>query len=180
MPTLTCEVKSTYMVASIPLFNSLSLLFLCCCCCCCCCRCRCRCRGPHADFLVPGTCRLTREGEVRWTTFSIFGGQERWRSEGIQLGGVRSARGVVGNWFDKDFDPHGPCGPNGFWKLSDSDPKGELQRVLKHDFLPLMDGPVVSASDDEDDPDYEEQTGGSFEIILPDDLEFISFGLDSE
>jgi hypothetical protein len=48
-----------------------------------------------------GTARLTQEGEVRWTTFSIFGGQERWRSEGIQVGGRRSARGVVGNWFDK-------------------------------------------------------------------------------
>lgn len=44
---------------------------------------------------------MTREGEVRWTTYSIFNGEERWKSEGIQLGGVRSARGVVGNWFDK-------------------------------------------------------------------------------
>lgn len=27
--------------------------------------------------------------------------EERWRSEGIQIGGVRSARGVLGYWFDK-------------------------------------------------------------------------------
>lgn len=27
--------------------------------------------------------------------------EERWRSEGIQVGGIRSARGVFGNWFDK-------------------------------------------------------------------------------
>jgi hypothetical protein len=26
--------------------------------------------------------------------------EERWRSEGIQIGGLRSARGVFGNWFD--------------------------------------------------------------------------------
>lgn len=48
-----------------------------------------------------GTVRLTLEGEVRWTTFSIFGGVERWRSESIQVGGVRSAKGVLGHWFDK-------------------------------------------------------------------------------
>lgn len=53
------------------------------------------------EFNVKGTVRLTKEGEVRWTTFSIFHGVERWRSEGVQIGGVRSARGVVGNWFDR-------------------------------------------------------------------------------
>lgn len=47
-----------------------------------------------------GSVRLTREGEVRWTSHSIFNGQERWRSESIQVGGLRSAK-VVGNWFDK-------------------------------------------------------------------------------
>ena len=39
--------------------------------------------------------------------------EERWRSEGIQIGGIRSARGILGNWFDKDFDLHGPVGPTG-------------------------------------------------------------------
>ena len=32
---------------------------------------------------------------------SRFSREERWRSEGIQIGGVRSARGVLGYWFDK-------------------------------------------------------------------------------
>ena len=45
--------------------------------------------------------------------------EERWRSEGIQVGGIRSGRGVLGNWFDKDFDRHGPAGPTAFWKVSD-------------------------------------------------------------
>jgi hypothetical protein len=26
---------------------------------------------------------------------------------------------VIGTWFDKDFDPHGPAGPTAFWKISD-------------------------------------------------------------
>ncbi|KAK5076386.1 hypothetical protein LTS08_007018 [Lithohypha guttulata] len=56
---------------------------------------------------------------IRWTTWSVFGGEERWRSEGVQIGGLKSARGILGNWFDKDFDRHGPCGPTGFWKMSD-------------------------------------------------------------
>jgi hypothetical protein len=101
-----------------------------------------------------GTCRLTREGEVRWTTFSIFQGQERWRSEGVQVGGVRSARGVLGNWFDKDYDPHGPCGPTAFWKISDRDSKDEDGHVLYSDFLPLLDG-AEAAGDAEDGEDGE-------------------------
>lgn len=32
---------------------------------------------------------------------------------------MRSQRGVIGTWFDKDFDPHGPAGPTAFWKISD-------------------------------------------------------------
>jgi hypothetical protein len=81
--------------------------------------------------------RQTPEGQIRWTTFSIFHGEERWRSEGVQVGGLRSARGVLGNWFDKygapwvpsakalltviarNYDIHGPAGPTAFWKESD-------------------------------------------------------------
>ena len=57
---------------------------------------------------------------IRWTTFSVFHGEERWRSEGVQIGGMKSARGILGNWFDKDYDQHGPAGPTGFWKVGDS------------------------------------------------------------
>ena len=53
------------------------------------------------------------------------------------MGGIRSARGVLGFWFDKyvsiylsalrtaaerrssDFDEHGPAGPTAFWKSHD-------------------------------------------------------------
>ena len=33
--------------------------------------------------------------------------EERWKSEGIQIGGPRAARGVLGHWFDK-YDSHLP------------------------------------------------------------------------
>jgi hypothetical protein len=54
-----------------------------------------------------------------WVLLTRDSGEERWRSEGIQVGGLRSQRGVIGTWFDKDYDPHGPAGPTAFWKLSD-------------------------------------------------------------
>ena len=74
---------------------------------------------PNANSRIRGMVRTTKEGVVRWTSFSIYHGEERWRSEGVQIGGIRSARGILGTWFDKDYDPHGPAGPTGFWKLSD-------------------------------------------------------------
>ena len=52
----------------------------------------------------------------------MFHGEERWRSEGVQVGGLQSARGIWGSWFDKDFDPEGPAGPTAFWKLTDDLP----------------------------------------------------------
>ncbi|KAF2735851.1 hypothetical protein EJ04DRAFT_464060 [Polyplosphaeria fusca] len=83
---------------------------------------------PNANSRIRGTVRLTQEGEVRWTTISIFyGGEERWRSEGIQVGGPNSKRGVIGTWFDKDYDPQGPVGPTAFWKVSDKQMAKQLE-----------------------------------------------------
>ena len=82
----------------------------------------CVCIESELILTAIGTVRMTDEGEVRWTTYSIYNGsvlylctcdyplgkcadagyrEERWKSEGIQVGGVRSARGILGNWFDK-------------------------------------------------------------------------------
>lgn len=55
----------------------------------------------NAQSDIRGTVRVTPEGEVQWTSYSVFNGEERWKSEGVQVGGIRSARGVVGTWFDK-------------------------------------------------------------------------------
>lgn len=142
-----------------------------------------------------GTARLTREGEVRWTTYSIFSGQERWKSEGIQVGGRRSARGVVGNWFEKyglvhplycywtcrltchrDYDPHGPCGPTAFWKISDRESQSDDQQVLLNDFLPIVDGYEHEFEEGEDEDEYFEDPDEDHirvAVYLPDDLESI-------
>ncbi|KAF6821524.1 hypothetical protein CSOJ01_00027 [Colletotrichum sojae] len=112
--------------------------------------------NANSDLRVKGTVRLTKEGEVRWTTFSLFNGHSRWRSEGIQIGGVGSARGVAGHWFDTDYDPHGPCGPSAYFKVSDRapNPKGDDQQITFHDFLPIMDFDADLASDEDDDEDF--------------------------
>ncbi|TIC99359.1 hypothetical protein CH35J_005550 [Colletotrichum higginsianum] len=111
--------------------------------------------NANSNLQVKGTVRLTKEGEVRWTTFSVFNGHVRWRSEGIQIGGVGSARGVMGHWFDNDYDPHGPCGPSAFFKVSDRAPspkEDDDKRITFEDFMPIVDfdAELVGDSDDED------------------------------
>lgn len=118
----------------------------------------------NADSDLRGCVRMTPEGEVWWTTYSIFNGEERWKSEGIQVGGIRSARGVVGNWFDKyvffwcwlsdslltwlptrrDYNRSGPCGPTAFWKVSDRASKGDDPQVtFLEDLLPISRSPCA-------------------------------------
>ncbi|CAI6332056.1 unnamed protein product [Periconia digitata] len=70
---------------------------------------------PHASSKIRGSARMTKHGDVRWGTISVFHGEERWASDGIQVGGIGSSRGVIGTWFDKDFDLHGPAGPTGMY-----------------------------------------------------------------
>jgi hypothetical protein len=86
-------------------------------------------------FFLTGSVRATPSGSIRWTSFSIFHGEARWRSEGVQIGGLRSARGIMGTWFDKNYDPQGPAGPTMFWKLSDQlledEPRIEAQNLMQ-------------------------------------------------
>lgn len=102
----------------------------------------------NANSDIRGTVRLTPEGEVRWTTFSVFNGQERWRSESVQVGGVQSAKGVLGNWFDKDYDPRGPAGPTAFWKISD--------RVTHVSHQRQVVDPLLMDDEDDDDDDADD------------------------
>ncbi|ATY60361.1 F-box domain-containing [Cordyceps militaris] len=109
----------------------------------------------NASSELKGTVRLTVEGEVRWTSSSLYNGQERWKSEGIQIGGVRSARGVMGFWFDSDYDAHGPVGPTAIWKASDSEaPYGKIADILPTGFLAYSALVSVEDSDPESEMDY--------------------------
>ncbi|KAF4975139.1 hypothetical protein FZEAL_8038 [Fusarium zealandicum] len=147
----------------------------------------------NANSNIQGTVRLTREGEVRWTTFSIFHGAERWRSEGIQIGGVRSARGVVGNWFDRDYDAHGPVGPTAFWKGATPDQMATMEDdLLPSDFF-LPYGALIDidsetdpeaemdyiADDDDEEEEEDEEMAGVMAGELPGLLLDASLGLNA-
>lgn len=56
---------------------------------------------------------------------------------------------------NRDYDPHGPCGPSAYFKVSDRapNPKGDDQQISFHDFLPIMDFEADLGSD-EDDEDF--------------------------
>ncbi|KAH8654426.1 hypothetical protein BGZ60DRAFT_532799 [Tricladium varicosporioides] len=103
---------------------------------------------PNANANIRGCVKVTHEGEVRWTSWSIYSGQERWKSEGIQVGGIGSGRGVLGHWFDKDLDEQGPAGPTAFWKTSN-----------KIGDAPGSGGHNHDNSDDSDDLDDEISQG---------------------
>lgn len=53
---------------------------------------------------------------------------------------------MLGNWFDKDFDRHGPAGPTAFWKVSDYIGDKDVEEV--HDDASLGD------DDSEGDTEY--------------------------
>ncbi|KAF2200576.1 hypothetical protein GQ43DRAFT_396099 [Delitschia confertaspora ATCC 74209] len=98
---------------------------------------------------IKGTVRLTLEGEVRWTTISIFNGEQRWRSEGVQVGGPASERGVIGTWFDKDYSDEGPVGPTAFWKVDES--------MLFADDSSSEDDEIYDDGDDDDVDDDDDR-----------------------
>ncbi|VUC25352.1 unnamed protein product [Clonostachys rosea] len=151
-------------------------------------------RSFDTDFMedvhstLTGSVRLTKEGEVRWSSVSAFDGQERWRSEGVQIGGVQSARGVVGTWFDSDYDIHGPVGPTAFWKAADCENpreallKGASDMILQPEWI---EGVVITFENEdgesEDDDDNDEDWDADLDPVedeLPGLLEDAEMDLD--
>ncbi|EPE26597.1 F-box [Glarea lozoyensis ATCC 20868] len=111
---------------------------------------------PNANSNIRGTVQMTKEGEVRWTTISVYNGEERWKSEGIQIGGIRSARGVLGHWFDRDMDnQQGPAGPTAFWKVSN-----EVDQAENMDHW--IDLSTPSDTDDENAETADEDADGTY------------------
>ena len=86
----------------------------------------------------------------------------------MQIGGPRSARGILGNWFDKDYDAAGPAGPTCFWKVSDDvladrPAPGAAGFHLGHNVHATVatDGDEEDEEDDDDDDDAP-PPGGAF------------------
>ncbi|KAK0465239.1 uncharacterized protein EV420DRAFT_1637389 [Desarmillaria tabescens] len=53
---------------------------------------------------------------------SIYDGTTQWSSEGVQIGSVASAVGVIGAWTTTIHDQGDPVGPFWLWKVSDDFP----------------------------------------------------------
>ncbi|CZT08132.1 uncharacterized protein RCO7_09546 [Rhynchosporium graminicola] len=86
-------------------------------------------------------------------------GQWRLRSEGIQIGGIQSARGVLGHWFIKERNQHSGVGPIAFYKVSDQ----IKERV------PLVE-----------EVDSSEKEGETSDLDTDDDIDDIDDGDDSD
>ncbi|KAH9176997.1 hypothetical protein EDB89DRAFT_1937563 [Lactarius sanguifluus] len=63
--------------------------------------------------VVRGTVCVMKDGNIRWSFVSIFKHHDQWSSEGVQIGGVCSAAGVVGAWSGAHHEQGDPSGP--FW-----------------------------------------------------------------
>ncbi|KAL5495529.1 hypothetical protein ACEPAI_992 [Sanghuangporus weigelae] len=77
--------------------------------------------GNGNESKVRGSVRMTPDGHIRWRftpKASIYDGHSQWSSEGIQIGGVCSAAGVVGTW----TGAHHEEGPFWLWKVGDDHP----------------------------------------------------------
>ncbi|KAG8901907.1 hypothetical protein FRB99_005010 [Tulasnella sp. 403] len=75
---------------------------------------------PHESKVV-GFVECLESGDIRWHMVSSYGGEDRWSSEGVQVGGVGSARGIIGTWSGIDHEPGDPAGPFWLWKIGGRD-----------------------------------------------------------
>lgn len=66
-----------------------------------------------AERSIRGTVSRTPDGEVFWSYIIRYGGEDKWRMQGIQIGGARSRFGILGTWSTAEGDEMGPHGP--FW-----------------------------------------------------------------
>ncbi|GAA5949318.1 hypothetical protein JCM3765_003369 [Sporobolomyces pararoseus] len=68
------------------------------------------------DRSIRGTVEMNEVGEVIWKYIIRYGGIDHWAMTGVQVGGPKSAFGVVGTWTCADRDAADDEGPNGpFW-----------------------------------------------------------------
>jgi len=73
--------------------------------------------GGTNEARVRGTVHDEGGEVIRWSVGSIVGGEMRWHTEGVQIGGVQSAAGWVGCWTSPAHEAYDPAGPNWTYKL---------------------------------------------------------------
>ncbi|KAG9314698.1 hypothetical protein JVU11DRAFT_5505 [Chiua virens] len=67
--------------------------------------------GIHGnEATVVGSVYMCDDGVVRWRFVSVREGRMQWSSEGVQLGGIASAMGIVGTWTGAHHERGDPAG----------------------------------------------------------------------
>ncbi|EMD40152.1 hypothetical protein CERSUDRAFT_122222 [Gelatoporia subvermispora B] len=93
---------------------------------------------------IEGWVAITPDEHIRWHFTSGEGGVPLWSSEGIQVGGVRSAFGVIGSWTTAQHHRADPVGP--FW----------LRKVL----APVMVEAAITTPEAQDEDDTDDDDDG--------------------
>jgi len=76
-------------------------------------------RGANEnEATVEGSVRMSTEGVALWRFVSVYDGNTQWSSEGVQLGNVASAMGIIGVWTSDMHDDGDPAGPFWLWKTN--------------------------------------------------------------
>ncbi|KAL4068391.1 hypothetical protein V8B97DRAFT_2024941 [Scleroderma yunnanense] len=71
--------------------------------------------GIHGnEATVVGSVCMSHDGVVRWRFASAYDQIMQWSSEGVQVGGIASAAGVVGTWTGSRHEPS----PFWLWKVT--------------------------------------------------------------
>ncbi|KDQ54838.1 hypothetical protein JAAARDRAFT_350988 [Jaapia argillacea MUCL 33604] len=78
--------------------------------------------GSHGNEATVKGCVKMFGDRIRWRWVSIYDHHTQWSSDGVQLGQVCSAAGVVGNWTGAYHEEGDPAGPFWLWKVPDEHP----------------------------------------------------------
>ncbi|KAF8446324.1 hypothetical protein L210DRAFT_3628802 [Boletus edulis BED1] len=74
------------------------------------------------EATIVGSVYMGNDGVVRWRFVSAREARMQWSSEGVQIGGIASAMGVVGAWAGAHRERGDPAGPFWLWKVPDDHP----------------------------------------------------------
>ncbi|KAG0699721.1 hypothetical protein DFH29DRAFT_35429 [Suillus ampliporus] len=74
------------------------------------------------EATVTGSVTMSESGVIRWRFASVSDAHIQWSSEGVQIGGIASAFGVIGTWSGTHHDHGDPVGPFWLYKVEDDHP----------------------------------------------------------
>ncbi|KAF8167815.1 hypothetical protein B0H34DRAFT_683143 [Crassisporium funariophilum] len=74
------------------------------------------------EATLEGLVTMGKDGTARWRFIIIYADHPQWSGNGVQIGGIGNAMGVVGIWTTIHHDQDDPFGPFWLWKVEDNSP----------------------------------------------------------